>query len=70
MPTPPNGSSRSSEVRLGVGVPGMHERMSQLGGRLEIDSSSSGTTVRATIPLTGIPSTEPLDDRASHPHRG
>ena len=70
MPTPSNGSPRSAEVRLGVGVPGMHERMSQLGGRLEIDSSSSGTTVRATIPLSDMPSTEPLDDRASHPHRG
>jgi signal transduction histidine kinase len=70
MPTRSNGSRQSGEVRLGVGVPGMHERMSQLGGRLEIDSSSSGTTVRATIPLTGIPATEPLDDRASHPHRG
>jgi PAS domain S-box-containing protein len=70
MRSPSNGNSQSGEIRLGVGVPGMHERMSQLGGRLEIDSSSAGTTVRATIPLTDVASTETLDDRASHPHRG
>jgi PAS domain S-box-containing protein len=70
MPTPSNGSPPSGEIRLGVGVPGMRERISQLGGRLEIDSSSAGTTVRATILLSDVPSTETLDDRASHPHRG
>lgn len=37
--------------RLGVGILGMRERMAQLGGKLEVQSSSSGTTVRATIPL-------------------
>jgi hypothetical protein len=39
----------------------MHERMAQLGGRLEIDSSSAGTTVRATILLPDVVSTETLD---------
>ena len=38
-------------TRLGVGILGMRERMAQLGGRLEVESSSSGTTVRATLPL-------------------
>ncbi|HEV2520998.1 MAG TPA: PAS domain S-box protein [Candidatus Acidoferrales bacterium] len=38
-------------TRLGVGILGMRERMAQLGGRLEVESSASGTTVRATIPL-------------------
>jgi PAS domain S-box-containing protein len=44
---------RGSNVgtRLGVGILGMRERMAQLGGKLEVESSSSGTTVRATIPL-------------------
>jgi PAS domain S-box-containing protein len=42
-----NGSSS----RLGVGILGMRERMTQLGGKLEIESSLSGTTVRASIPL-------------------
>ena len=39
-PLPHNGSPALREVRLGVGIPGMRERMAQLGGRLEIDSSS------------------------------
>ena len=36
---------------VGVGIPSMHERVKLVGGRLEIDSSSHGTTVRVTIPL-------------------
>jgi signal transduction histidine kinase len=35
---------------LGIGVRGMNERMRQLGGRLELASSESGTTVTATVP--------------------
>jgi len=35
---------------LGVGIPSMHERVALIGGQLDIESSSSGTTVRATIP--------------------
>ena len=38
-------------ARLGVGILGMRERLSQLDGKLEIKSSSSGTTVKATIPF-------------------
>jgi PAS domain S-box-containing protein len=38
-------------ARLGVGILGMRERMAQLGGRLEVESNTSGTTVRATIPV-------------------
>jgi signal transduction histidine kinase len=36
---------------VGVGFAGMRERLRQLGGRLEISSSSSGTTITATVPL-------------------
>ena len=36
---------------LGVGIPGMRERVRQLAGRLEFQSSASGTTVAATIPF-------------------
>src|SRR6266850_4200567 len=42
---------------VGVGIPSMHERVKLIGGRLEIDSSSHGTTVRVTIPLGGDEST-------------
>jgi signal transduction histidine kinase len=50
---PSNGSpAQPHEARLGVGVTGMRERMAQLGGRLEIISGASGTTVRANISLT------------------
>jgi len=36
---------------MGVGVPGMRERLQQLGGALGIQSSDAGTTLRAEIPL-------------------
>jgi PAS domain S-box-containing protein len=36
---------------LGVGIPSMHERVKLIGGRLEIESSSSGTLVCVTLPL-------------------
>jgi PAS domain S-box-containing protein len=35
---------------LGIGVRGMNERMRQLGGRLELISNESGTTVTAKVP--------------------
>jgi signal transduction histidine kinase len=34
----------------GLGIPGMKERMRQLGGRLEIQSDEHGTSVIATAP--------------------
>ena len=55
---------------LGVGIPGMRERMSQLGGRLEIISGPTGTTIRATISLPPSASTEPLHVSSSYPDRG
>jgi PAS domain S-box-containing protein len=42
---------KEPDARFGVGIVGMRERMAQLGGTLEIESSKSGTTVRATLPL-------------------
>jgi signal transduction histidine kinase len=38
---------------VGVGILSMQERVKLIGGRLDIDSSSHGTTVRVTIPLGG-----------------
>jgi signal transduction histidine kinase len=37
---------------LGVGLPGMRERVKQLGGILEIHSNSQGTTVAVELPVT------------------
>jgi signal transduction histidine kinase len=34
----------------GYGLPGMRERMTLLGGQLEISSSSEGTTIKASVP--------------------
>ncbi|MCI0387717.1 MAG: PAS domain S-box protein [Acidobacteria bacterium] len=53
---PPRGRPQESaeSFLLGVGIPGMRERMRQLGGSLEIESISEGTTVTATVPLIGV----------------
>jgi len=43
----------SSDHRRGLGLLGMQERMSAIGGQVEIDSMpGEGTTVRLTVPLT------------------
>ena len=49
---PANGNAETSGPALpGVGIQGMRERVRQLGGHFEIQSSESGTVVQATIPL-------------------
>jgi PAS domain S-box-containing protein len=52
-----NGSGISGTLRngklpfgSGVGIPSMHERVTQIGGQLAIESSKRGTTVHVTIP--------------------
>ena len=35
----------------GVGIQSMHERVKLVGGRLEIQSAKTGTTVRAMVPV-------------------
>ena len=40
-----------STGKIGVGITGMRERVHQLGGRLEIRSTGSGTTVCVALPL-------------------
>jgi len=43
----------------GLGLHGMGERVALLGGSLEIDSApGKGTTVRASVPVTGLRHTE------------
>src|SRR6266849_4005120 len=46
----PSGKEET-RFKVGVGISSMQERVKLIGGRLEIDSSSHGTTVRVTIPL-------------------
>ncbi len=65
-----NGPSQPNVTRLGVGIPGMRERMAQLGGRLDIESSPSGTTVRATVSNSEDIPKESFDGAPSHPDRG
>jgi PAS domain S-box-containing protein len=48
----PSGTS-GSPFRLGVGIPSMQERVKLIGGKLDIESSDSGTTMRVTIPIHG-----------------
>jgi len=45
---------RDAKAMVGVGIAGMRERVRQLGGRLEIESDSSGTLIRATLPLASV----------------
>jgi PAS domain S-box-containing protein len=44
-------SFNSEGSTLGVGLAGMRERMKQLGGVVEIDSTEQGTTLRAILPF-------------------
>jgi two-component system NarL family sensor kinase len=39
------------QAPLGVGIPGMRERLHQLGGELSVDFGTSGTRVVATLPI-------------------
>jgi PAS domain S-box-containing protein len=45
------GSSDAKPHAFGVGIPGMRERIEQLGGTLKVVSSETGTTVRASLQL-------------------
>jgi CheY-like chemotaxis protein/two-component sensor histidine kinase len=52
------GTERSSfdgAPTLGVGIPGMRERIRQLGGQLEVEFSNEGTRVHASLPMEASP---------------
>ncbi len=53
MPARPDGSARAHR-KMGVGIRGMRERITQLGGRFEIRSGKEGTTVVASVPLPSV----------------
>jgi two-component system, NarL family, sensor kinase len=46
-------SSFAGAPTLGVGIPGMRERIRQLGGQLEVEFSNEGTRVHASLPVAG-----------------
>jgi signal transduction histidine kinase len=54
-------SLRKTNTNSGVGLAGMRERISDLNGQFEVDSSADGTTLRVKIPLA---STEQPSDSA------
>jgi PAS domain S-box-containing protein len=69
MNVPTNGSPHRGQARLGVGIPGMRERMAQLGGSLEIDSTAGGTTVRARILFSAPVLKDSIYDASLNPDR-
>jgi PAS domain S-box-containing protein len=52
MPAAKTSDEPNDLVEMGVGIPGMRQRMVQLGGKLEVISNSHGTTITAVVPLT------------------
>jgi PAS domain S-box-containing protein len=58
---PPEVFSDTGESKqiIGVGILGMRERMSQLGGALEIESNQSGTTVKVSVPVPAAAAAKP-----------
>jgi PAS domain S-box-containing protein len=42
----------------GVGLRGMHERLRQMGGQLDVQSNGTGTLILATLPIEVIPAKE------------
>ncbi len=53
MPAAEASDPESSGRFAGVGVAGMRERIRQLGGTFDVESTAAGTLVRACIPLSG-----------------
>jgi signal transduction histidine kinase/DNA-binding NarL/FixJ family response regulator len=45
-------SITKKNVQLGVGIPGLRERLKQLGGRLQIRTKLPGTEISAVLPLS------------------
>jgi PAS domain S-box-containing protein len=47
------GRKEDRRFKVGVGILSMQERVKLVGGRLDIDTTAQGTTVRVTVPLGG-----------------
>jgi PAS domain S-box-containing protein len=52
LPERANAGESNDVVEFGVGIPGMRQRLRQLGGRLEINSNGHGTVIRAVLPIS------------------
>jgi signal transduction histidine kinase len=52
FPTPPVADRREGASSPGVGIAAMRHRLRELGGELEIESSSEGTTVHARVSIS------------------
>lgn len=66
-------SAKPEKVILSVGILAMRERLQQLGGALDIESTPAGTQVRARVPLAEAGGEEPADEAAifaAEPSRG
>jgi signal transduction histidine kinase len=57
---------RSNTGYVGIGLSGMRERVLELGGRIRIDSDSSGTRILAVLPVGGS-SVGPPGSELNHP---
>jgi two-component system, NarL family, sensor kinase len=53
---------REASSETGVGLAGMRERLTELNGRLEIDSDRHGTSLRAIVPLPVVAPSVPHED--------
>jgi PAS domain S-box-containing protein len=60
-------SLRGSGGQVGVGIRGMRERARQLGGKLRIKSSDSGTTVMVALPLPEVTKDEDYPAQGKQP---
>lgn len=63
IPAAQPGDTESSGRFAGVGVAGMRERISQLGGTFTVESTAGGTLVRACVPLSSRAGADPGVER-------
>jgi len=53
---------REASSETGVGLAGMRERLTELNGKLEIESDRHGTSLRAIVPLPAVAPSVPHED--------
>jgi signal transduction histidine kinase len=53
---------KSGAAAPGIGIAGMRERLEQLAGTLDVDSSERGSTIKATLPMP-VPDHDAVADR-------